>query len=109
MVIKYVYGWCGGKKVNARVQFMGVELIGRGGISWKVNQLFYAVDTLRIGNSRENPQLLLNEFDRVCKRKKLNVDAGKRKVIVCGKTERRECLDFGFELKWRNTGGSRFL
>ena len=46
-----------------------------------------------IGNSREDLQWLLDEFDIVCKRRKLKVNVGKSKVMVCGRTERGGNLD----------------
>ena len=58
-----------------------------------MNQLLYADDTVLFGNSRENLQPLLNEFDNVFKRKKLKVSVGKSKGVVYGGTERREHLD----------------
>ena len=53
----------------------------------------YADDTVLLGTSRENLHQLLNKFDYVCKRRKLNVNVGKSKVMVCGMTERKEHLD----------------
>ena len=57
------------REVNERVLGWGVELIGQEGDVWRVNQLLYADDTVLFGNSRENLQHLLNEFDNVCKRR----------------------------------------
>ena len=68
----------------------GVELVGREGDVWRVSQLLYADDTVLIGNSRENLQQLLHEFDIVCKRRKLKVKVDKSNVMVCGRTERGE-------------------
>ena len=45
----------------------------------------YTDDALLIADSEEN----LKEFDTVCKKRKLKVNAGKSKVMVCAKTERR--------------------
>ena len=52
------------REVNARVQDLKMKLLGRGDI-WRVNQLLYMDDTVLIGESRENLQRLLNEFDNV--------------------------------------------
>ena len=57
---------------------------------WRVNQLLYVDDKVLIGNSRENLKQLLDEFYIVCKRRKLKVNVGKNKVVVCGRTERGE-------------------
>ena len=50
--------------------------------------MLYVDDTVQIGNSREDLQWVLDEFDIVCKRRKLKVNVGKSKV--CGRTERGE-------------------
>ena len=50
-------------------------------------------DTILIGNSRENLQRLVSEFDNVCKRRKLKVNIVKSKVMICGRTERGKNLD----------------
>ena len=54
-----------------------------------VNQPLYADDAVLIADSEEN----LKEFDTVCKKRKLKVNAGKSKVMVCAKTERRDRLN----------------
>ena len=77
------------REVNERVLGRGVESLGQDGNVWRVNQLLYADDTVLVRNSIENLQQLLNEFDNVCKGRKLKVNMGKCKVIVCGMTERR--------------------
>ena len=43
----------------------------------KVNQLLNAEDTLLIGDSKNNLQRLLNEFNNVGKRRKKEVNVGK--------------------------------
>ena len=58
------------------------------------------------GNSREDLQRLLDEFDIVCKRRKLKVNVGKSKVMICGRTDRGR---FGFKFEWRDVGGGRFV
>ena len=65
------------REVNERVLGWGVELVGREGVVWKVNQLLYADDAVLIGNSREDLQRLQDEFDIVCKRRKLKMNVGK--------------------------------
>ena len=49
----------------------------------------YKDDALLIADSEEN----LKEFDTVCKKRKLKVNAGKSNVMVGGKTERRGRLN----------------
>ena len=72
----------------------------------RLNQLFYADDTVLIGNSREDLQRLLDVFDIVCKRIKLKINMVKIKVMVCRRTERGE---FGLEPECRVVGGVRFV
>ena len=45
-----------------------------------MNQLLYADDTGLLGDSKENIQQLLNEFDNVCERRKLKVNIVKSTV-----------------------------
>ena len=61
-------------------------MVGQEGDVWRVNQLMYADDVVLVGNSRVDLQRLLDEFDIVCKRRKLQVNVGKSKVMVCGRT-----------------------
>ncbi len=42
----------------------------------------YADDTVLLAESEGMLQRIVDEFDRVCKRRKLKVDAGKSKVMV---------------------------
>ena len=75
------------REVNERVLSRRVEFLGNEGNVWRVNQLLYVDDTILLGTSRENLQQLLNEFDNVCKRRKLKVNVGKIKngpEIGCG-------------------------
>ena len=48
-----------------------------------------------LGDSKENIHRLLNELDKVCERRKLKVNVSKSKVMVCGKSQRGE------QLNWR--------
>ena len=49
----------------------------------------YTDDAQLIANSEEN----MKESNTVCKKRKLKVNAGKSKVMVCAKTERRGRLN----------------
>ena len=55
------------REVNERVLGRGVELVGWEGDVWRVNQLLYVDATALIGNSRDDLQRLLDEFDIVCR------------------------------------------
>ena len=75
------------RDVNARVLVgRGLMLKDQGPNDWRVNQLLYADDTVLLGDSKENIQRLLNEFDKVCE------NVGKSKVMVCDKSQRGEQL-----------------
>ena len=67
------------------------------GNNWKVNQLLHADVTVLLRDSKENIQRLLNEFDRVCERRKLKVNVGKNKVVVCSKSQRGEQLNLSLK------------
>ena len=74
------------REVNARVIGRGLMFIDQGGNNWRVNQLLYADDTVLLGDSKENIQRFLNEFGKVCERRKLKVNVDKSKV--CGKSQK---------------------
>ena len=61
------------REVNAKVLGRGLMLKDQEDKDWRVNQLLYADDTFLLGDSKENIQKLLNEFDKVCERIKLKV------------------------------------
>ena len=60
-------------------------------------QLMYADDTILLGDSKENVQMLLNECDKVCERRKLKVNVVQSKVILCGKIQRGEQLNLSLK------------
>ncbi len=47
----------------------------------------YAYDTVLLAESEGMLQRIVDEFDRVCKRRKLKVNAGKNKVMVLREQE----------------------
>ena len=59
---------------------------------WLVASLF-ADDTVLLAESKEELQKVVNEFCRVCERRKLKVNAGKSKVMVFER-KRSEVVDF---------------
>ena len=71
------------REVNARVLGRGVELIDANDNAWQMNQLLFADDTVVVADSEEKLCQLVNEFGRVCKRRKLRVNVGKSKVMRC--------------------------
>ena len=62
------------REVKARVNTIGIGLIGEDGWEWKVNQLLVADDTVLVAESEEDLQKLVTEFERVCSRRKLKVN-----------------------------------
>ena len=55
--------------------------------------LLFIPNYVLIGFSRLILQQLVNHFDNVCKRRKMKVNVGNSKVMVCGLNERRKRLD----------------
>ena len=55
------------------VNGMGVSM-SMGGVWWVLSQLLFADDTALMAESAEQLQCLVNEFGRVCKRRKLRIN-----------------------------------
>ncbi len=53
----------------------------------------YADDTVLLAETKEKLQKIVDEFDRVCRRRKLKVSAGKSKVMVFERA-REQTIDF---------------
>ena len=75
------------REVNARVRGLGLKLIDESENEWEMNQLLFADDTVIVDDSEEKLSLLVSEFGRVCKRRKLRVNVGKSKVMRCTRRE----------------------
>ena len=71
-------------EVNVRVLGKGLELLSANGGRFEINQLLFADDTALVADSEEKCRLV-SEFSRVCKRRKLRVNVGKRKVMRCSR------------------------
>ena len=52
-------------------------------------QILFAYDTALVADGEEKLQKLVEEFGRVCERRKLRVNMNKSKVMRC--TEREDC------------------
>ena len=53
---------------------------------FEINQLLFADDTALVADSEEEKLCrLVTEFSRVCERRKLRVNVGKRKVMRCSR------------------------
>ena len=75
------------REVNARVLGRGLKLIDRDDNDWEMNQLLFADDTVVVADSEKKLCQLVQEFGRVCKRRKLRVNVGKSKVMRCTRNE----------------------
>ena len=72
-----------GREVNVRVIGKGLELLSANGGRFEINQLLFADDTALVADLEEKLCRLVSEFGRVCERRKLRVNFGKRKVVRC--------------------------
>ena len=73
------------REVDARVLGRGVNLVDEEGGEWAINQVLFADDTALVADSEAGLGRLVEEFDRVCRRRKLKVNVGKSKVMRCSK------------------------
>ena len=73
--------------MNVRVLGKGMELLSANGGRFEISQLLFVDDTALVADSEENLCRLMSEFGRVCERRKLRVNVGKRKVIRCSRYE----------------------
>merc|ERR1712121_55348 len=81
------------REVYTRVNQAGVRLSEEGEREWVLSQLLFADDTALVAESAEQLQCLVQEFGRVCKRRKLRVNVGKSKVMRIGGSEEPEMLN----------------
>ena len=71
------------REVNVRVLGKGLELLSGG--RFEINPLLFADDTALVADSEEKLCRLVSEFSRVCERRKLKVNVGKSKVMMCSR------------------------
>ncbi len=69
------------REMKVEVQDLGGRLNARG-VEQRVVASLYADDTVLLAESEGMLQRIIDEFDRVCKRRKLKVNAGKSKMMV---------------------------
>ena len=55
----------------------------KNGCEWEVSQLLFVDDTALVASAEERLQRVVDEFGVVCERRKLRVNVGKSKVMVC--------------------------
>ncbi|WP_435325971.1 reverse transcriptase domain-containing protein, partial [Klebsiella pneumoniae] len=71
------------REVDARMLGRGLRLKNADGREWSLNQLLFADDTALVADSEETLRQLVEEFGRVCDRRKLKVNENKSKVMRC--------------------------
>ena len=62
----------------------GLKLLKVNGGKFEMNQLLFAEDTAQAADSKKLCRLV-NEFGRVCKKRKLGVNVGKSNVVRCSR------------------------
>ena len=73
------------REVNVRVLGKGLGLLSANGGRFEIDQLLFADDTALVTDSKEKLCRLESEYGRVCERRKLRVNVGKRKVMWCSR------------------------
>ena len=75
------------REVNARVLGKEPELLSVNDGRFEINQLLLllADDTALVTDSEEKWCRLVCEFGRVCKRRKLRVNVGNKKIMRCSR------------------------
>ena len=71
------------REVNVRALMKWLELVSVNGGRFEINQLLFADNRGLVADSEEKLCRLVSEFGRVCVKKMLSVNVGKRKVIRC--------------------------
>ena len=75
------------REVYARVGGNGVNLVEDDGRHWELCQVLFADDTALVADSEDKLQKIVEEFDRVCVRRKLKINVNKSKVMRCSRRE----------------------
>ena len=71
------------QEVNVRLLGKGLELLSANGGRFEINQLLLSDDTALVPDSEEKLCRRVSEFGRECERRKLRVNVGKSKVVMC--------------------------
>ncbi len=87
------------REMKVRVQDLGARLNVRSEEQPVVESL-YADDTVLLAESEGMLQKIVDEFDRVCKRRKLKVNAGKCKVMVFEREQESRQLILQNHTEW---------
>ncbi len=92
----YMDGCIRGTKVGVRD--LGATLNVRG-VEQPLVAGLYADDTVLLAESEGMLQRIVDEFDRVCKRRKVKVNAGKSKVMVFERA-REQTINLQSHIEW---------
>ncbi|XP_068250703.1 uncharacterized protein [Palaemon carinicauda] len=71
------------REVNARVLGRGLELVDEKDHEWEVNQLSFADDIVVVADAEEK----LHQLVTKCEIRKLRVNVGKSKIMICTRRE----------------------
>ena len=71
------------REVSALVNGSGAGMMDTDGVAWVLLQILFADDTALVADSEKKLQKLVDEFGRVCERRKLKVNVSKSKVMRC--------------------------
>ena len=69
------------REVQAKKLGRRAQLVGTDEEKWEVSQLLFADDTVLVADSKKKWERLVEEFGRVCRRRKLNLNVAKSKVM----------------------------
>ena len=82
------------KEVREKASNVGVTLWDeRRNVEWKVDWLMFADDTVLLSDSEEKLERLVQEFGRVCRRRRLSVNETKSKIMKIGKNGESNGVD----------------
>ena len=79
--------------VNVSMLGKGLELLSVNVGRFEINQLLLADDTALVADSEEKLCRLVSEFGKLCKRRKLRVNIGKRKFTRCSRYGNGDACD----------------
>ena len=80
MVVQFVHAW-GSKGSAGRTLGRGAQLVSDSEEKWEVSQFLFADDTVLVADSKKKLEMLVEEFGRVCRRRKLKVNVARSKVM----------------------------
>ena len=68
-----------------RAQKNGVNLVGVDGRGWELCQVVFVDDTALVADSKDNMQMLVEEFGRIFERRKLKVNVNNSEMMHCSR------------------------